>query len=163
MAPHHASHGMKGSSRLTLGLGHTHVSEGKVEGKKEWIVMPSWSLNYDYWLSDKWAVGVQTDLLLETFLIENNEDELIERKHPLSVVPVALYKAGKNLTLFGGIGAEFSKGQNLFTTRLGLEYGFHLPKNWEVGASMLWDGKWNYYNSWSLAFTVSRIWPGKSH
>jgi hypothetical protein len=159
----HTVHGMKGANRLTLGLGHTHVSEGKVEGKTEWIVMPSWSLNYDYWVSDKWAVGLQTDLLLETFVIENHEEELIERKHPLAVVPVALYKAGKNLTLFGGIGMEFSSGQNLSTTRLGLEYGFHLPKNWEVGAAMLWDGKWNYYNSWSLTFTISKIWPHSIH
>lgn len=163
LAPLHAAHGMKGANRLTLGLGHTHVSEGKVDGRTEWIVMPSWSLNYDYWVSNKWAVGLQTDLLLETFVIENHEEELIERKHPLAVVPVALYKAGKNLTLFGGIGIEFSSAQNLSTTRLGFEYGFHMPKNWEVGAAMLWDGKLNYYNSWSLTFTISKIWPRNIH
>ncbi len=158
-----SSHGMKGSHRLTLGMGHTHVSEGKVDGKTEWIVMPSWSLNYDYWLSAKWAIGLQTDLLLETFVIENHEEELIERNHPLAVVPVAMFKPGKNLSIFGGVGVEFSKGNNLSTTRLGLEYGFHLPKNWEVGATMLWDGKWNYYNSWGLAFTISKIWPKRMH
>jgi hypothetical protein len=155
----HTVYGMKGANRLTLGLGHTHVSEGKVEGKTEWIVMPSWSLNYDYWVSNKWAVGLQTDLVLETFLIENHEEELIERAHPLTVVPVALFKPGKNFSLLGGVGIEFAKGHNLATTRLGLEYGFHLPENWEVGAAMVWDNKWNYYNSWGLAFTVSKIWP----
>jgi hypothetical protein len=155
----HSEHGMRGSNRLTLGLGHTHVSEGKVDGKTQWLTMPSWSLNYDYWVSDKWAIGLQNDLILESFIIENNEEELIERAHPLTMVPVALYKAGKNLTLLGGVGVEIAKGHNLATTRLGFEYGFHLPKNWEVGAAMVWDGKWKYYNSWGLAFTVSRIWP----
>jgi hypothetical protein len=47
-------------------------------------------------------------------------------------------------------------------TRLGMEYGFHLPKNWEIGASVVWDGKWKYYNSWGLAFTISKIWPKKN-
>ena len=152
-------HGMKGASRLTLGLGHTQVSEGKVDGKTKWLALPSWSLNFDYWLSDKWAVGLQNDLILESFIIESHEQELIERNYPLAVVPVALFKPGKNLTLIGGVGAEFSKGHTLAMTRVGMEYGLHLPKNWEVGAAMVWDGKWNYYNSWGLAFTVSRIWP----
>jgi hypothetical protein len=162
--PSHTSlHGMKGSHRLTLGLGHTHISEGKVDGKTQWLVMPSWSVNYDYWLSDKWAIGLQNDLILESFVIENYEEELIERAHPLAVVPVAIYKPGKNLILLGGVGAEIAKGNTLATTRLGMEYGFHFPKNWEVGAALVWDNKWNYYNSWGLVFTISRIWPRKVH
>jgi hypothetical protein len=155
-------HSMKSASRFTLGLGHTHVSEGKENGKTEWLVLPSWSFNYDYWLSDKWALGLQSDLILESFIIENNEQELIERSHPLSIVPVALFKPGKHLTFFGGIGAELAKGNTLTMTRLGMEYGFHLPKNWEISASMDWDGKWKYYNSWGFAFTISKIWPKKN-
>jgi hypothetical protein len=155
---------MKGTSRLTLGLGHTHVSNGKVDGKTKWLAFPSWSLNYDYWLFDKWAIGLQNDLILESFVVENHKQELIERKYPFAVVPVALFKPGKYFTLIGGIGAEFSKGHTLAMTRIGLEYGFHLPNNWEVGAAMVWDGKWNYYNSWGIAFTLSRIWPhSKQH
>ncbi len=155
--------GMKGSSRLTLGLGHTHVSEGKRDGKTEWLAMPSWSFNFDYWLSDKWAIGLQNDLILESFKIEDHEGEIIERSYPWAMVPVALYKPGKHFTFIGGIGAEFSKGHTLTMTRLGVEYGFHLPKNWEVGAAFVWDGKWKYYNSWGLAFTVSKIWPKIHH
>jgi hypothetical protein len=161
-APENA-HGMKGASRLTLGLGHTHISEGKVDGKTQWLAAASWSVNYDYWLSDKWAIGLQNDVILETFIIEDHHEELIERSYPWAVVPVAMYKPGKHFTFIGGIGAEFSKGHTLTMTRLGVEYGVHLPKNWEVGAALVWDGKWNYYNSWGIAFTVSKIWPKKGH
>lgn len=156
-------HSMKGASHLTIGLGHTHISEGKVDGKTEWLSIASWSVNYDYWLSDKWAIGLQNDLVLETFIIEDHEQELIERSYPWTMVPVAIFKPGKHLSIIGGAGAEFSKGRTLGLTRLGVEYGFHLPGNWEVGAAMVWDGKWSYYNSWGLAFTFSRIWPNKSH
>ena len=155
------THGMKGASRLTLGLGHTQVSKGKIDGDTKWLAIASWSFNYDYWLSDKWAIGLQNDLLVESFVIENNEGEFIERSYPWAVVPVAMYKPGKHFTFIGGIGAEFSKGHTLTMTRLGIEYGFHLPKNWEVGAALVWDEKWNYYNSWGIAFTVSKIWPKK--
>jgi hypothetical protein len=156
-------HDMKGSSRFTLGLGHTHISEGKVDGKTQWLATASWSLNFDYWLSDKWAIGLQNDLILETFIIEDHHEELIERSYPLAVVPAGIFKPGKHLSLIGGVGAEFAGGNTLMLTRLGIEYGFYLPKNWEVGAAAVWDNKWNYYNSWGITFTVSKIRPKKNH
>jgi hypothetical protein len=152
---------MKGSHRLTLGLGHTHISEGKVDGETQWLVAASWSFNYDYWLSDKWAVGLQNDIILETFKIENHEQELVERSRPWAIVPVAIFKPGKHWSFLGGVGKEIASGRNLTLTRLGIEYGHELPKHWELGAALVWDNKWNYYNSWGLAITISKVWPKK--
>jgi hypothetical protein len=149
----------KGSHRLTLGLGHTHLSQGEIEGRTEWLPIASWSLNYDYWLSNKWAIGLQNDLILETFIVKHDGGKELERKNPWAIVPVAMYKFSKHWTAIGGVGAEYSEGHALTMTRVGIEYGFHLSKNWEVGAAVAWDGKWNYYNSWGLTFTVSSIWP----
>jgi hypothetical protein len=148
----------KGLNRITLGLGHTHVSEGQIDGDTKWLALASWSINYDHWFSEKLAVGLQNDIVLESFIIEHGDEELLERSYPVSSVPVFLYKPGKNLVILGGIGAEISQGTTLTMTRLGLEYGFHLSPKWEVGVTALWDGKWNYYNSWGLAFTFSRMW-----
>jgi hypothetical protein len=156
-------HGMKGSHRLTLGLGHAHTSQGEVDGETQWLALPSWSLNYDYWFSDRWAAGLQNDLILESFFIIHGDDEELERTKPLAVVPVALFKASEHFTLLGGVGVEFAHEKNLTLTRIGAEYGWHLPKNWEVGITTVWDGKWGYYNSWGLAFTASKIFPKKNH
>jgi hypothetical protein len=154
-------HSMKGVSRLTLGLGHTHVSEGQRDGKTQWLALASWSLNYDYWVSNKLAIGLQNDVILESFIIEDHENELIERYYPVSVVPVAIFKPGKHVSIIGGVGVEISKDQTLALTRVGLEYGFDLLKQWEVGAAIVNDRKWRYYNSWGLAFTVSKLWSAK--
>lgn len=155
-------HGMKGSNRLTFGLGHTHLSQGKIQGETEWVPVASWTLNYDYWISDNWAIGLQNDMILETFVIEHGDGKELERKNPLAMVPVAMYKFANRWTAIGGVGAEFSHGHTLAMTRLGLEYGWHLPNNWEAGLAAVWDGKWGYYNSWGLAFTFSKIWPKKN-
>jgi hypothetical protein len=154
-------HRMQGSHRLSLGLGHTHLSQGEIAGRTEWVPIASWTLNYDYWLNDKWAIGLQNDWILETFIVKGRSSNEIERKRPWAMVPVALYKVSKNFTALGGVGAEFSHGHTLAMTRLGLEYGLHLPQNFEVGLAAVWDGKWGYYNSWGLAFTFSKIWPKK--
>lgn len=159
---HHGSHGMKGSHRLTLGLGHTHLSQGQIEGRTNWLPIASWTLNYDYWLSDKWAIGLQNDWILETFVVIHSGDKELERKNPWAMVPVAMYKFANRWTAIGGVGAEFSEGHTLTMTRLGIEYGWHLPKNWEVGVAAVWDGKWGYYNSWGLAFTFNKIWPKRA-
>jgi hypothetical protein len=69
----HQSHesNNKGLNRITVGLGHTHISEGKIDGDTEWLTLASWSLNYDHWFSDKWAIGLQNDIVLESFIIEH--------------------------------------------------------------------------------------------
>jgi hypothetical protein len=153
----------KGTSRLTLGLGHTHISEGKIDGKTEWLALPSWSLNFDYWISNTIGIGIQNDIILESFIIEHGNQELLERSYPIASVPVIIYKPGNRLMLVAGVGAEFTKEQTLVLTRIGVEYGFHLPNDWEIGAALVWDNKWDYYNSWGLAIAISRLWPKQKH
>ena len=154
-------HDMKGSHRLSVGMGQTHVSHGEVDGKGQWLVLPTWCIDYDYWLSNKWAIGLENEIIVESFKIESDHHEIIERTYPIDVVPIAIYKPGEHLSILGGVGYEFAKENSLFMTRLGLEYGFHLPGNWEVGTTLVWDGKWNYYNSWGLSLIVSKIWQKK--
>jgi hypothetical protein len=152
-------HGMRGAHRLTAGIGHIHVSRGQVEGQTQWLAMGSWTLNYDHWITDRWAAGLQNDMILETFVVEHGDDELLERSYPVAVVPVAMYKPGKRFTFVAGAGAEVSHGHSIGLTRLGTEYGVHLPRNYEVGLALVWDNKWSYYNSWGITLCVSRIWP----
>jgi len=154
-------HSMDGAHRVTLGLAHTHISTGRIHEKTEWLTAPSWSLNYDYWISDQWAVGLQNDLIIETFLIENTEGEEVEREFPIAIVPVAIFKPGKHFSFIGGIGAEFAASGNLTLTRFGGEYGLLLDGQWEVGISLVWDNAWNHYNSWGLGFTVSKLFARK--
>ncbi len=170
VAQHHAvasgheagsGHGMAGTHRITLGLGHTHISQGLVEGDTKWLATASWSLNYDYWLANRWAVGLQNDLILEQFVIEHGHDEQLERSYPLSVVPVVLFKPVPLLSLVGGVGVEYASGEAIGLTRLGAEVGWHVGRHWEVGGAVVWDDKWGYYNSWGIAFTVSWLSAGE--
>jgi hypothetical protein len=148
---------LKGSHRLSLGLGHTHVAESLVEGKKEWRAYASWSLNYDFWLSNKWAIGLENDMILESFMIENAENKTIERSYPVCMVPVVLFKPLKHLGLVGGTGVEISSEENMVITRFGIEACFELPNKFELSAGLIFDERWENYNSFALTLTVSKI------
>lgn len=150
--------GIKSSHRLSFGLGHTSISEGRQNGQTQWLPLASWSLNYDYWFNNKWAIGLQNDWILETFVVKQKSGSVIERKNPIAVIPVGMYKLSGHWTAILGAGIEFSHGHNLGLTRFGAEYGVHLLKHTEVGVALVWDNKWNYYNSWGVAFTVGKIW-----
>jgi hypothetical protein len=112
------------------------------DGELKNQALPSWSLNYDYWLSDKWAIGVQTDLIIESFVIEHGDEELLEREYPVLVAGVAIFKPFRRFSFVGG---------------LGVEYGTYLGAKWEVGVAATWDMKWDYYDAWELNSTVSRL------
>jgi len=149
--------GLKGTHRITLGLGHTHLAKGKnIDGEKVWMTVPSWSFNYDYWITNKWAIGLQTDLVIDNFVVENEDGDEIEREKPFAVVPVGIFKPFKHFSFFLGTGVELEKTENMWLTRLGAEFGCDLPKGWEAGIAAMWDNKWGNYNSWVLEFSFSK-------
>lgn len=149
---------LRGSHRITVGLGHTHLAKGKdVEGKMVWLPQTSWSLNYNYWISNKWGIGLQSDFVMEKFVVESNDDNELERERPIAVIPVAIFKPFEHFSFIAGVGIEFEKSQNLGLFRLGAEYGCELPKGWEAGIGLAWDNKWGNYNSWVLEFSFSKI------
>lgn len=150
-------HSIAGRHRITLGLGHTHISQGVIDGSREWFVAPSWALNYDYWLTERWAVGLQNDMIVEQFVVAHGEEELLERERPIAVIPAVLYKPLEWLTLIGGLGVEFAPEENLTLTRIGAEVGWHVARDWEIGAGLVWDAKWDFYDSYALDFAISRF------
>lgn len=70
--------------RLTLMMANSHIpSADNVNGDKRIFIVPSWGLNYDYWISEKWAFGLHNDRVLQQYKVEDeNEDRVIERSFP---------------------------------------------------------------------------------
>ena len=66
-----AAHAQEGEEefkhhRFTLVMANAHVPTGIGEtGAKKWLVLSNWGLDYDYRFNDKWAVSIQTDLVIE--------------------------------------------------------------------------------------------------
>ncbi|MCH4551463.1 hypothetical protein [Aestuariibaculum lutulentum] len=143
-------------------LGHAHVPSVYAEGKKEWKALPSFTLYYNYWLNEKWAVGLHTDIIIENFVVEKNlsseegEAAFLEREKPIAPALMAVYKPGEHFSYLLGVGEEFAKGENLFLIRAEVEYAIEMPKEWEFEVSLGHDFRWDAYNTINLGLGVSK-------
>ena len=148
----------KGTHRISIVLGHSHLSQGiQDNGKKGWKAIPSTGIDYDYWISNHWAIGVQTDIMIEDFEVEDHDNAVIERSKPLATVGVAIFKPKEHVSFIVGAGGEFAKEENFALTRLGIETGWEMKNNWEFGISLLYDIKWSGYDTWVFGFAISKL------
>lgn len=162
-AQEHAATKEEGHTRheVAVLLAHTHVAEGyNVDGELTWRSLPSFGLNYNFWLSHRWAIGLHTDLITETFVVEENlnadEAVTVERSHPIAPALMATYRPHTHFAFTLGAGQEFAKEGDLALMRAGVEYAIHLGGHWETSGSLAYDFRFNAYDSWTLGIGVTR-------
>lgn len=152
-SPHH---------QIGISINHVHVFEGRDdEGNREVLSLPAWGVDYTFQFHKKWAIGLHTDFIVEKFKVEkvyanDKENETIERSYPIAPAIMGIYKPSESWSILLGFGGEFAKEENFFLTRVGAEYGYELPKNWEIFGTFSYDLKWNAYDSWGIGLGIAK-------
>ena len=150
----HAGH----RHRVTLVMANSFLKSHAEESANSILIVPTFGLNYDFFFHQKWGVGLHSDIVLQQFKLEAHDGhETLIRENPVAVCAVGLYKPLPSLTLIAGYGIEFEKNENIQLLRFGVEYGFHLPGNWELGFALEFDRKINTYNSWVFGVGFSKL------
>lgn len=153
--------------QIGISINHVHVFEGIDDnGNKEVLALPAWGIDYTYHISQKWAIGLHTDFIIEKFKVEKDlesgeEDETIERSYPIAPALMGIYKLNEHWSFLLGMGGEFAKEEDFLLTRAGAEYGYELPKGWEVFGTFSYDIKWNAYDSWGIGLGIAKNFGGK--
>jgi len=143
--------------KIMVVLGHAMTPEGvNVDGKKTFLFLPSWGLDYDYSLNEKWSIGLHTDFIIENFEYEGPDEIIRERSTPLAVVISGGYKITEHFTAILGAGAELAKEENLGVVRVGVDYGWEVGKNWEVAVNYMIDFKIDAYNTGVFGVGIAR-------
>lgn len=150
--PHH---------QVGLVISHAHSFEGRnEEGKRQTLLLPMWGIDYAYVFHPRWAIGLNTDIIIEKFKVEKNleggEEEIIERSYPVAPALMGIYKPNRHWSFLLGMGAEFAKEENLVVTRAGAEYSAELPKGWEAFGTFSYDMKWNAYDTWVIGMGIAK-------
>jgi hypothetical protein len=144
--------------RITVMMANSHIPNMKgIEGQSKFSIVPTWGLDYDFWFNGKWAIGLHNDLVLQQYKIIKEEDQTeVERSYPLGTCIVGIYHPFKHIAFVTGIGKEFEKHENFGMWKIGAEYGFELPKAWELSLNLQYDNKFNAYDSWLFGLGVSK-------
>ncbi|KAF2331571.1 hypothetical protein [Flavobacterium nitrogenifigens] len=156
--PHH---------QIGISINHVHVFEGRDdEGNRETLTLPAWGIDYTFQFHEKWAIGLHTDFIMEKYKVEkvyaSEEDkETVERSYPIAPALMGIYKPNEHWSFLLGFGGEFAKEEDFFLTRAGVEYGYELPKGWEVFGTVSYDFKWNAYDSWGIGLGIAKNFGGK--
>jgi hypothetical protein len=143
--------------KISLMIGHTHIPAGKIDGQKKFLTVPSWGLDYNYQINRKWAVGVHSDIITESFTVidfEGNRE--FERERPFTTTIVGIFKPHERWSFLAGAGYEIASEENLSLLRLGIERGWELSKDWEAFATLQYDLKFGVYDSWMIGVGFSK-------
>lgn len=140
--------------RAAILIGHTLIP---AEHAGENFFIPSWGLDIEYWFSRKWAVGVHSDLEIETFvLVDDHGEEEIERISPLVLTLDALFKPWKGFVLQVGPGIELEQNENFALIRAGVEYEFELRHHWDIAPTIFYDSRFDEYHTWTVALGIGK-------
>lgn len=140
--------------RLAILLAHTHVPARE---QKEGLFIPSWGLDYEYWLNDRWGIGLHSDLELQAFVIEQREsDEVLKREYPLVLTLDLLMNPWRGFVLEAGPGYEFERNETFFLLRFGASYEFELPGQWDIAPTFFYDTRIDAFNTYSIGIVVGK-------
>lgn len=152
------NHGDIVHHRIALMIGHTHVPKAvqSTTGGSGTIIVPSWGLNYDYWFSNAWALGLHMDMEIATYIIEDNTGTALERERPIIISIVGTYKPWKGLMLGVGFGKEFEPHHDFWVYRFGVEYEIEIGHHWDIAPALVFDVKEDLYDSWTIGLGVGK-------
>ena len=144
---------------LSVLLSHVHILNGFENGGLRGINRPAWMVAYNYSLSERWALGLHGDIIVETFEVEahgsGSEEELLEREYPISLVGAASFKVIDHLAVQLGGGLEFDKSESFGLVRFGLEPFLRLSPKIELILNLSYDVKFNAYDNWNMGFGIA--------
>ena len=142
--------------RIALFTGTTWVpsAQNGVESQGE-VFVPTYGLDYEYWFSHTFALGLFNDFQLGAYIINTDEAEDLERKRAFVTTVVAVWEPTRQVALFGGAGAELEEHESFFVIKAGAQYEFPIGDWWDIELSLSYDWK-EVYGSWSFGLAVGK-------
>ncbi len=156
--------------RIAFLTGNTIVpSGGENEERIGTVLVPTIGIDYEYWFSRKLAIGWYNDFTLSTFVVETNREpddghgtasseggnEVVEREPTFLTTVVIVWEPVHRLALYTGGGREFEPSEDFWVWKIGIEYGFPLPGDWDIAIGGSYDYK-EVYDSFGVGVSFGK-------
>lgn len=137
--------------RIVALIGHTFINSQGMDGN---LYIPSWGLDIDYWFNHQWGIGMHNDIEIETFVVERNQAEAIERDNPTVFTFDALYHIGSGFVISIGPGVELEQSESFFLARVGLEYEYNIGHAFYLMPTIFHDRRFDGFSTTSVGLGI---------
>ena len=166
---HHDSESALKRHKAAVVLGNSliHGVKNTQTGKEQYLVAPTFGLDYEFWISHKWAVGTYNEFAHIDIEVETEEhEEYIKRENALLFSGVVIYEPFKRFSVFAGTGIETDPNHTFWIGYFGMEYAFIRSDDWEVSLSAGYINK-DLYDAFTFGVVIGRRFgkniPSKHH
>lgn len=154
---HSGSHDEHARHRIGALIGHTWIPLGFLPNIEQgFLAVPTWGLAYDFRVSERWALGIHTELETATYVIEETNGVELERERPFKVILATAYNPWKALVIEAGFGRELEKNESFWVYRLGAAYEIEISKGWDLAPGFIFDFKEDIYTSVTFGLQVGK-------
>jgi len=143
--------------KVGLYLGNSLIREvhNTRTGKEQYVLAPTFGIDYEYWLSHKWAIGTYNELALLNIEVEHEEEEFLKRENVLLFSGVAIWEPFPRFAIFAGTGVETDPNHTFWIRFMGAEYAFVRCDNWDVSVSAGYINR-QYYDVFSFGIVIGK-------
>ena len=155
---HEDGHELK-KFRVAVNLGHAYIPGASFGIDDNFVAIPVWGLDFQYWFSEKWDIALKNDIEIAKYTIENKDDHDpdLPRENPVVIsLPVLFSPWDNGLTFLLGPGIELEGHQNFSVFRLGLGYEVEFGNHWDFAPELVYDLKDGHINSLALAIGIGK-------
>ncbi|MEM9327766.1 MAG: hypothetical protein AAGA85_19005 [Bacteroidota bacterium] len=140
---------------ISLATINSHVPA--VTDSRSRIIIPAWGLGVDYKVSEKWALVFLTELEIQSYVVEQGEEQELEREFPLITVLAVGYEITPNIVVDVGIGREFESNESFNLLHFAAAYNFHLPNHWHIGPGAALNLRENGFPTYSFKIGAAKM------
>ena len=128
--------------RIALFTGYTIISEAVTsDSTSKMIITPTLGIDYEYYFTEKIALGLVNDLELDDYVIEDSEGELLERDYSFRTALVFVYEPFEWWSVFAGGGYEFESNEGFALIKIGTDFTKKFEQGWDASVSIDYDIK----------------------
>ena len=150
-----------------LGNSLIHEVHNTQTGKEQYVLAPTFGLDYEYWINQKWAIGTYNEIAHIDIEVQTEEhEEFIRRENVMLFSAVVVFEPFHNFGIFAGTGIETDPHHTFWIRYLGAEYAFVRCNNWDVSVAAGYVNK-DLYDAFTFGIVVGRRFgkniPSKGH
>lgn len=140
---------------IFMGNSLIHEVHNTHTGKEQYVLAPTFGLDYEYWISHKWAIGSYNEFTFLNIEVEQDHEEFVKRENVMLFSAVVVYELFPKFSIFAGTGFETDPHHTLWIRYVGAEYAFIRGDNWEVSVSAGFINK-DLYDAFTFGFVIGR-------